>query len=74
VCLTRFGGHLILAEGRRKESRDGTSVELPPEQIARSVRGTYEDYAQSTVRDFVPILVEGSVRERLPSSPPRHRA
>lgn len=28
LCLTRFGGHLILAEGRRKESRDGTSVEV----------------------------------------------
>jgi hypothetical protein len=27
--LTRFGGHLILAEGRRKESRHGTSVEIP---------------------------------------------
>ncbi len=27
--LTRFGGHLILAEGRRKESRYGTSVEVP---------------------------------------------
>ncbi len=26
---TRFGGHLILAEGRRKESRYGTSVEVP---------------------------------------------
>ena len=29
VHLTRFGGHLILAEGRRKESRYGTSVEVP---------------------------------------------
>jgi hypothetical protein len=28
LCLTRFGGHLILAEGRRKESRDGTTVEV----------------------------------------------
>jgi hypothetical protein len=27
--LTRFGGHLILAEGRRKESQDGTSIEVP---------------------------------------------
>jgi hypothetical protein len=26
--LTRFGGHLILAEGRRKESRHGTSIEV----------------------------------------------
>jgi hypothetical protein len=28
LWLTRFGGHLILAEGRRKESRDGASVEV----------------------------------------------
>ena len=27
--LTRFGGHLILAESRRKESRYGTSIEVP---------------------------------------------
>jgi hypothetical protein len=27
--LTRFGGHLILADRRRKESRDGASVEVP---------------------------------------------
>jgi hypothetical protein len=27
--LTRFGGHLILALGWRKESRYGTSVEVP---------------------------------------------
>jgi hypothetical protein len=27
--LTRSGGHLILAEGRRKECRHGTSIEIP---------------------------------------------
>jgi hypothetical protein len=48
--------------------------DLPPEQIARSVHGTYEDHAQSTIRDFVPILVERSVRERLPGPSARHRA
>jgi hypothetical protein len=27
--LTRIGGHLILAGSRRKESRHGTSIEVP---------------------------------------------
>jgi hypothetical protein len=39
--------------------------EVPRDQILNSVHGHYIDYAQSTVRDFVPILVERSVRSEL---------
>jgi hypothetical protein len=48
--------------------------ELAPEQIVQSVHGTYEDFDQSTVRDFVPILVERSAREQLVGPARRHRA
>ena len=39
--------------------------ELPGETVARAVRGEYDGYQGSTVRDFVPVLVERSVREQL---------
>lgn len=39
--------------------------ELPGETVARAVRGEYEGFAGSTVRDFVPVLVERSVRDQL---------
>lgn len=39
--------------------------EVPREDIARAVRGRYEGYEPSPVRDFLPILVERSVREDL---------
>jgi hypothetical protein len=39
--------------------------EVPRDQIVNSVHGHYGDYAESTVRDFVPILVERSVRSEL---------
>lgn len=48
--------------------------ELSRERIVRAVHGTYEGYNESAIRDFVPILVERSARERLASPAPRHRA
>ena len=39
--------------------------ELPPEQIEQRVRGEYDGYEASKVRDFVPVLVERSVRAEL---------
>ena len=38
---------------------------LPPESIAAMVREVHAGYAHSHVRDFVPLLVERGVRERL---------
>ena len=43
--------------------------EVPPEMIEQAVRGEYDDYNNSAIRDFVPILVERAVHAKL-----RHRA
>jgi hypothetical protein len=50
--------------------------EVDPGEIDRAVRGEYEDYEDSSVRDFVPVLVERSVRDELqhPDQGPRYRA
>ena len=47
--------------------------ELSAEQIADAIRGRYESFEGSSIRDFVPVLVERSVRTDLASvgSPPR---
>jgi hypothetical protein len=39
--------------------------EVPLETIQQAVRGAYYDYDSSTIRDFVPILVERAVRAEL---------
>jgi hypothetical protein len=39
--------------------------EVAPETIVRAVRGEYDEYEDSKVRDFVPILVERTVRADL---------
>ena len=39
--------------------------EVPLDTIQQAVRGEYDDYASSTIRDFVPILVEGAIRAEL---------
>ena len=44
--------------------------ELPAETVARAVRGEYDGFEASTVRDFVPVLVERSVRQQLTRSDP----
>jgi len=45
--------------------------ELPRKAIVDRVEGAVGGYAEARVRDFVPVLVERSVREDLGS---RHRA
>ncbi len=44
--------------------------ELPTSEIEQTVRGEYEGFERSAVRDFVPILVERSAKAELV----RHRA
>jgi hypothetical protein len=39
--------------------------ELSAEEIARTIHGRYEQFDGSAIRDFVPVLVERSVREQL---------
>ena len=39
--------------------------EVPPETIQQAVRGVYDEYDNSAIRDFVPILVERAVRAEL---------
>ena len=39
--------------------------ELPAETIARAIQGRYVEFAESPIRDFVPVLVERSVRSDL---------
>lgn len=48
--------------------------EVPEADIARAVEGRYHDFDDSPVRDFVPVLVERSVRQHLVVAAPRHRA
>lgn len=48
--------------------------EVPEAEIARAVQGRYHDFDDSPVRDFVPVLVERSVRQQLVTAAPRHRA
>jgi hypothetical protein len=39
--------------------------ELPPNEVERAVYGKYESFADSPIRDFVPVLVERGARNRL---------
>lgn len=48
--------------------------ELSEEEIARAVHGRYEQFDDSRVRDFVPVLVERAVRRDVFGDAPRHRA
>jgi hypothetical protein len=48
--------------------------EVPEAEISRAVQGRYHDFDNSPVRDFVPVLVERSVRDHLVAVSPRHRA
>jgi len=40
----------------------------------RAVHGRYEQFEDSRIRDFVPVLVERAVRTEIVASVPRHRA
>jgi len=48
--------------------------EVEQEQIVRAVHGRYEQFEDSRIRDFVPVLVERAVRTEIVASVPRHRA
>ena len=49
--------------------------ELPVSEIERSVYGKYDAFDDSTVRDFIPVLVERATRRHLAEhSYRRHRA
>jgi hypothetical protein len=39
--------------------------ELSGEEIARAIQGRYQEFDGSAIRDFVPVLVERSVRDQL---------
>jgi hypothetical protein len=43
----------------------GQFPELSVEEIQRAVRGKYESFTGSRIRDFVPVLVENATRRRL---------
>jgi hypothetical protein len=49
--------------------------ELDAEEVERAVRGQYAEFDNSSVRDFIPVLVERRVRTQLRDTvAPRHRA
>jgi len=48
--------------------------EVEQEEIVRAVHGRYEQFEDSRIRDFVPVLVERAVRTEIVASVPRHRA
>jgi hypothetical protein len=53
----------------------GQFPELSRDEIVRTVHGQYAEYANSRVRDFVPVLVERRARRELTETPTaRHRA
>lgn len=39
--------------------------ELPATEVERAVYGKYKSFADSPIRDFVPVLVERGARNRL---------
>jgi hypothetical protein len=39
--------------------------ELPADEVEQAVYGKYETFGDSSVRDFVPVLVERATRRRL---------
>lgn len=43
----------------------GQFPELPAEEIERTVHDKYESFADSPIRDFVPVLVERAARRQL---------
>jgi len=47
--------------------------EVEQEEIVRAVHGRYEQFEDSRIRDFVPVLVERAVRTEIVASVPRHR-
>ena len=47
--------------------------ELSADEIEQAVRGKYESFSDSAVRDFVPVLVEQASRRRLADRARRHR-
>jgi hypothetical protein len=60
---------------RLVERLTGQFPELPRDEIVRTVHGEYAEYADSRIRDFVPVLVERRARRELATAPtPRHRA
>jgi hypothetical protein len=42
--------------------------ELPATEIAAAIQGKYAQFEDSRIRDFVPVLVERSVRDELVNS------
>jgi len=48
--------------------------ELSADHIYRAVYGRYDDFEDSPIRDFVPILVERGARDDLKVGPPRYPA
>jgi hypothetical protein len=43
----------------------GQFSELPAAEIERTVHDKYESFADSPIRDFVPVLVERAARKQL---------
>ena len=39
--------------------------ELPSDEIVRTIQGRYEHFEGSRIRDFVPVLVESTVKNEL---------
>jgi hypothetical protein len=48
--------------------------EVDEDEIVRAVHGRYEQFEDSRIRDFVPVLVERAVRTEIVAQVPRHRA
>lgn len=48
--------------------------EVEQDEIVRAVHGRYEQFEDSRIRDFVPVLVERAVRTEIVAQVPRHRA
>ena len=48
--------------------------EVEQEEIVRAVHGRYEQFEDSRIRDFVPVLVERAVRTEIVAQTPRYRA
>jgi hypothetical protein len=48
--------------------------ELSAEEVDQAVRGQYDKFGESPIRDFVPVLVERATRQQLYDRAKQHRA
>jgi hypothetical protein len=61
--MAEIGEQLLIAEVERRLT--SKFDQIPPDEISMAVQNAHERFAQSRIRDFVPLLVERHARAEL---------